>query len=133
MNNQDRLPGLLAALFGFLTVAGGAFGAHGLKGAVPAVDLAAFETGMRYGLVHAVAALLALILSRQGITAARLSSWAFLSGIVLFSGSLAFLGITGSRGLVVLTPIGGLALLVGWVILCAGFIVQRAKPEERVP
>lgn len=127
MDIKDRLTGFLAALFGFLTVAGGAFGAHGLKGSVPAVDLAAFETGMRYGLVHAVAVLLMLTLSRQGLPAARLSGWAFLVGIVLFSGSLAILGITGSRALVLATPLGGLAFLAGWLFLCIGFLVQRNK------
>ena len=125
MDSKDRLLGLVAALLGFLTVAGGAFGAHGLEGSIPARDLAAFDTGMRYGLIHAVAAVLALLVSQQGLAAARMSGWAFLVGIVLFSGSLAFLGITGSRALVMMTPLGGLAFLAGWAILGAGFVIVR--------
>lgn len=127
MDSNDKLLGFLAALLGFLTVAGGAFGAHGLEGSIPTRDLAAFDTGMRYGLIHAVAAVVALLVSQQGLAAARISGWAFIVGIVLFSGSLAFLGITGSRALVIVTPLGGLAFLAGWAFLCVGFIVQRNK------
>lgn len=123
--NAMRLPGSLAALLGFLSVAGGAFGAHGLAGSVPDGDLAAFETGMRYGQIHAVAALVALILSGQGWPLARASAWSFLIGIVLFSGSLAFLGLSGSRALVLATPLGGLAFLAGWALLGAGFYPRR--------
>ncbi len=127
MDSKDKLLGFLAALSGFLTVAGGAFGAHGLEGSIPARDLAAFDTGMRYGLIHAVAILVTLLVSQQGLTSARMSGWAFIVGIVLFSGSLAFLGITGSRALVIVTPLGGLAFLAGWVFLCVGLIVHRNK------
>lgn len=127
MDSNDKLLGFLAALLGFLTVAGGAFGVHGLEGSIPARDLAAFDTGMRYGLIHAVATLVALLVSQHGLAAARMSGWAFVVGIVLFSGSLAFLGITGSRALVIVTPLGGLAFLAGWIFLCVLFIVQSNK------
>lgn len=130
MDSKDRLLGLLAALLGFLTVAGGAFGAHGLEGSIPARDLAAFDTGMRYGLIHAVAAVMTLLMSQHGLATARMSGWSFVVGIVLFSGSLALLGITGSRALVLVTPLGGLAFLFGWAFLCAGFIVRRTKPTS---
>ena len=120
-----RAAGILAATLGFLSVGGGAFGAHGLEGAVPPDDLAAFETGMRYGLVHAVAALLALLFARQDLPGALRASWCFIGGIILFSGSLAILGLTGSRALVLVTPLGGLAFLAGWVILTLGFYRDR--------
>ena len=111
LTQTDRILGGLAALAGFLCVGGGAFGAHGLQGKIPDVDLAAFETGMRYGLVHAVAALVGLLLVVQGWVKGRGGVLAFLLGILLFTGSLAFLGLTGSRALVLVTPLGGLSFL----------------------
>lgn len=123
--NRSRFPGILAALLGFACVAGGAFGAHGLEGSVPARDLAAFETGMRYGLIHALATLIALLFSRQGLPGAARASWCFIIGIVLFSGSLAVLGLTGSRALVLFTPLGGLSFLAGWLLLSLSFYRER--------
>lgn len=120
-----RTAGVVAALLGFLCVAGGAFGVHGLEGSVPARDLAAFETGMRYGLIHALAALLAHLFSRQGLPGSLLASWCFIVGIVLFSGSLAILGLTGSRALVLITPLGGLGFLAGWAYL--GLSIYRER------
>lgn len=122
---SSRLPGLLAALLGFACVAGGAFGAHGLEGSIPARDLAAFETGMRYGLIHALATLITLLFSRQGLPGAMRASWCFIVGTVLFSGSLAVLGLTGSRVLVLLTPLGGLSFLAGWLLLGLSFYRER--------
>lgn len=121
----SRLPGVLAALLGFACVAGGAFGAHGLEGSIPARDLAAFETGMRYGLIHALATLIALLFSRQGLPGAVRASWCFIIGIALFSGSLAILGLTGSRAVVLLTPIGGLSFLAGWFLLGLALYQER--------
>ena len=121
MTSKVALPGLIAAALGFLMVAGGAFGAHGLEGKIPPRDLAAFETGMRYGLAHALAALLALLFCLQDFKAARWASWAFIVGIVLFAGSLGFLGLTGSRALVLFTPLGGLSFLLGWLLLGLSF------------
>lgn len=121
----SRLPAIVAAGLGFVCVAGGAFGAHGLEGTIPPRDLAAFETGMRYGLIHALATLIALLFSRQGVSGAMRSSWCFIIGIVLFSGSLAVLGLTGSRALVLLTPLGGLSFLAGWLLLGLSFYRER--------
>lgn len=125
MNNNDRRLGLVAAISGFLMVAGGAFGAHFLDGSVPAQDYSAFTKGMRYGLVHAVAALVALLYFQQGLAIARHAGWTFIAGIVMFSGSLAVIGLTGSRALVYFTPLGGLAFLAGWVLLFVAFLRQR--------
>lgn len=108
----------LAALNGFLAVAAGAFGAHGLEGKVAEKDLAAFQTGATYHMYHALALLaVAWLASRADIAAVATAGWSFIAGMVLFSGSLYFLGVTGSRALVMVTPIGGLAFLVGWAAL----------------
>ncbi|MEO0960886.1 MAG: DUF423 domain-containing protein [Pseudomonadota bacterium] len=113
----------LAALNGFIAVAAGAFGAHGLQGRVGERALAAFETGAQYHMYHALAliavAWLASISAQTGITAmgTTIAGWAFLTGIILFSGSLYFYGLTESGALVLITPLGGLAFLVGWAAL----------------
>lgn len=118
---------ILAALNGFIAVAAGAFGAHGLEGRVTERALAAFETGARYHMFHALAlfavAWLASITSHLSVT---LAGWAFLTGIVLFAGSLYFYGLTESRALVLFTPFGGLAFLIGWAgIFWAAISLQK--------
>ena len=114
---------MLGAFNGLLAVGLGAFGAHGLKGKVDPTDFAAFETGAQYHMYHALA-LLAVAWASSALpgTLVTAAGWAFLVGILLFSGSLYFLGITGSRSLVLVTPIGGTAFLFGWVcLLIAGW------------
>ncbi len=109
---------LLAAANGFLAVAFGAFGAHGLKGKTDATDLAAFETGAQYHMYHALALFaVAWLASFAQSSLTTTAGTAFICGILLFSGSLYFLGVTGSRALVLFTPIGGTAFLVGWLCL----------------
>lgn len=104
----------LAALFGFLAVSLGAFGAHGLKAKLELLGTTAnWQTAALYHLVHAVA-ILALA---QRETVARLSVWLFSAGIVIFSGSLYVLSVTGIKWLGAITPIGGLAFLGGWLAL----------------
>ena len=108
---------VLAALNGFLAVALGAFGAHGLA-ARPAADLAAFRTGADYHMYHALALFaVGWLAANMPSGAVTLAGSAFLAGMLLFSGSLYFLGITGSRALVMITPVGGLAFLLGWLAL----------------
>jgi len=121
LSHTSRRLGALAAFFGFLCVAGGAFGAHGLSGKIPDGDLAAFSTGMRYGLVHSLASLVCLLAARD-LKASSIAALVFLIGVFLFSGSLAFLGLSGSRALVLLTPLGGLCFLIGWGLLIYGFL-----------
>lgn len=115
---------LLAAANGFLSVGLGAFGAHGLKGKVGEVELAAFETGAQYHMYHALALLavawLATLTHSMSVT---IAGSAFITGILLFSGSLYVLGATGSRTLVLLTPLGGTAFLIGW--LCLAVAARR--------
>ena len=106
---------LIGAVSAFIAVAAGAFGAHALKGIADPGDLAAFDTGARYHLVHALA--LVVIGQRASSKPVFVAGWAFLIGTVLFAGSLYVLGATGSRALVLLTPMGGLAFLTGWLAL----------------
>jgi len=113
----------IAALAGLLGAAGvglGAFGAHGLAKRVPAADLAIFETATRYHLTHAVA-LLALAAWAAHAPSARLewAAWAFTAGIAIFSGSLYLLVLTNTRWLGAITPIGGVALIAGWLLIAA--------------
>jgi uncharacterized membrane protein YgdD (TMEM256/DUF423 family) len=109
---------LLGALNGFVSVAAGAFGAHALKARLAPDLLAVFETGARYQMFHALAlvllGLLQLVRPAMGLDAA---GWSFLSGIALFSGSLYVLALSGVRAFGMVTPIGGVALLAGWLLL----------------
>ena len=117
----DRLFAALGALSGFLAVAAGAFGAHALRARLSTDLLAAFETGARYQMYHALALLaVAWMLGRwPGPWPAR-AGWLFLAGTVLFSGSLYALALTGVRSLGAITPLGGAAFLAGWVCLALG-------------
>ena len=118
-----RLFGIFGGAFGFLAVALGAFGAHALRGRLTPADLAIFETGVRYQMYHALALLLvAALLARGGGGAASLAGWGFTAGIVVFSGSLYLMVFTGQRWLGAVTPIGGLAFLVGWAALTWTFV-----------
>lgn len=106
------------ALSGLIAVALGAFGAHGLANKVPADQLNAFEVGARYQMYHALALLaVAWLASREPSSLVSAAGAAFIIGTLLFSGSLYVLGLTGSRDLVLVTPIGGLSFMIGWVCL----------------
>ncbi|VVP09609.1 hypothetical protein PS903_03203 [Pseudomonas fluorescens] len=115
---------MLAAFFGFTGVALGAFAAHGLKSRLTAEYLAIFHTGVTYQLVHTLALLGVALLATQ--MPGRLITWAgasFTIGILLFSGSLYLLTMTGISKLGIITPFGGLAFLVGW--FCLGLAAWR--------
>jgi len=110
---------VLGSLSAFAGVALGAFGAHGLKTRVPPEMLTVWQTGVLYHLVHALGLLLIGILSHQMPEAAmvRNAGWAILLGTLLFSGSLYALVLTGIKPLGMITPFGGIAFLVGWLLL----------------
>jgi uncharacterized membrane protein YgdD (TMEM256/DUF423 family) len=110
---------VIAALNGALAVALGAFAAHSLSTRLDAHALALFETGARYHMYHALALGLSALAMRdaQAASAARWSAYAFLAGIVLFSGSLYAYALTAIHPLVYVTPFGGAAFLAGWVLL----------------
>ncbi|MDX1567883.1 MAG: DUF423 domain-containing protein [Longimicrobiales bacterium] len=113
----------LGAVLAFLGVALGAFGAHGLRGRVSAEDLQTFEIGVRYQMYHALALLaVAWVGTRFPGSAVTAAGWLFVAGIVIFSGSLYVLVLSGVRWLGAVTPIGGLAFLGGWLALLWGVI-----------
>ena len=115
---MDRTFLLIGALAGFLAVTFGAFGAHALRERLSPEMLAVFETGVRYHMYHALALLLvSAMMPRLGGWLVVASGWLFTAGIVLFSGSLYLLALTGVTMLGAITPIGGLAFLAGWACL----------------
>jgi uncharacterized membrane protein YgdD (TMEM256/DUF423 family) len=121
---MDRLFFAIGSLAGFLGVALGAFGAHALKARLGAEMLGTFEVGVRYQMYHALALLaVGWAHTRWPGTMLTASGWLFVAGIVLFSGSLYVLSLTGARWLGAVAPIGGLALLGGW--LCLAWAVWR--------
>jgi uncharacterized membrane protein YgdD (TMEM256/DUF423 family) len=111
----------LGSVFGLLGVALGAFGAHALRGSLDALGLATFETGVRYQLVHALALLaVSWAVTRWPGSTAAAAGWLFAAGIVLFSGSLYALVLTGQRWMGAVTPLGGVCFLAGWALLAWG-------------
>jgi uncharacterized membrane protein YgdD (TMEM256/DUF423 family) len=120
---MDKTLLLVGAVAGFLAVALGAFGAHGLRSRLSPDMLAVFETGVRYHMYHTLAILVvALMLARIDGWMIRAAGWAFTVGIVLFSGSLYLLALTGVTVLGAITPIGGLAFLLGWGLLAVAAV-----------
>ena len=119
-----RLWLLLSAFAGFTGVALGAFAAHGLKGRLTPEYLAVFQTGTHYQLIHALAlfsvGLLALHMPGRSV---NLAGGAFAVGILLFSGSLYLLTLSGIGKLGMITPFGGVAFLIGW--LCLGLAAWK--------
>ena len=107
----------VGALNAAIAIAAGAFAAHGLREKLDARALEVFETGARYQMYHAVAIVLAGILVGAGMRGAQTAGWIFQAGIVLFSGSLYVLAVTGVKSLGAVTPLGGVAFLAGWLWL----------------
>jgi uncharacterized membrane protein YgdD (TMEM256/DUF423 family) len=125
---------VLGALFAFVGVGLGAFGSHALRGRLAPERLATFETGVRYQLWHALGLFAVVVIgslrlvhpsSGAGLTAiegttgwpALTAGWLFVAGIVLFSGSLYALALTGRRAWGAVTPLGGVCFLAGWALL----------------
>jgi uncharacterized membrane protein YgdD (TMEM256/DUF423 family) len=115
---MDKTFLLLGAVAAFLAVILGAFGAHALRGRLSPEMLAVFQTGVQYHVYHALALILvSAIMGRMSGWLIQTAGWCFVAGIVLFSGSLYLLAATGVTVLGAVTPIGGLAFLVGWACL----------------
>ncbi len=110
----------VGAGLGFLAVAAGAFGAHLLAGRVEPALLDAFQTGARYAQLHAVVVLVLGALD-DGPRARRVAGL-FSLGVLLFSGSLWLMALTGVRALGAITPLGGLCLLAAWLLLAVGYL-----------
>jgi len=110
-----RLCVTLGALYGLLGVVFGAFGAHALRGRLSAEMLAVWRTAVEYQFYHALALLLlGLWLQQRAAVGQTLAGYAFALGILLFSGSLYALALSGVRPLGAITPLGGLLLIAGW-------------------
>lgn len=115
----------LAALAGFSGVALGAFAAHGLKGQLSTEYLAVFQTGVQYQLIHALALFcVALLADRLPGRLVAAAGSLFVVGILLFSGSLYLLTLSGLGKLGMITPLGGVCFLAGW--LCLGLAALRS-------
>jgi uncharacterized membrane protein YgdD (TMEM256/DUF423 family) len=111
---------LLGSINMALAVAIGAFGAHGLTGKVADKMLANWHTGAHYQMVHALALLvIGLLLAQTGANAPLFAAagWSILAGIVLFSGSLYAMVLTGIKAWGAITPIGGVAFIIGWILV----------------
>ena len=110
----------LGALLAGLAVAAGAFGAHGLRARLSPDMLQVFETAARYQMYHALALIaVGLMADRWPSPLLGTAGWLFLAGIVLFSGSLYGLTLSGVRLLGAITPLGGVAFIAGWACLAA--------------
>lgn len=103
----------------FAAVLLGAFGSHGLRSKVSPESLAVFQTGVQYQMMHALALVfVALLADKLAATGLVLTAgWFFFAGIILFSGSLYALSISGIKRLGAITPLGGLSFLLGWILL----------------
>tara|TARA_B000000475_G_scaffold77730_1_gene62798 strand:+ start:4700 stop:5113 length:414 start_codon:yes stop_codon:yes gene_type:complete len=114
---------ITGSIFAALAVLFGAFGAHGLKSRVSAEDLIIFETGVRYQMYHALALILLGLLAMNPNTAiTNLTFGLFVAGILIFSGTLYLIPLTGLRWLGAITPIGGTTLIAGWISLIYNLI-----------
>jgi uncharacterized membrane protein YgdD (TMEM256/DUF423 family) len=118
---------VLGAAFAGLAVAAGAFGAHMLRSVLDAAMLGAFETGVRYQMYHALALCLLAGMAEQNPTL-RVTAvgWLFVIGMVLFSGSLYVLALSGVRWVGAFTPLGGAALITGWALLAWNVANRRS-------
>ncbi|HEV2749582.1 MAG TPA: DUF423 domain-containing protein [Gemmatimonadales bacterium] len=118
---MDRLFAALGATSALVAVAAGAFGAHALRARLAPDLLAAFETGVRYQMYHALALLfVAWAITRWPAPPVRAAGWLFVAGTIVFSGSLYLYAWTGARFFGAVTPLGGLAFLGGWLALAVG-------------
>jgi uncharacterized membrane protein YgdD (TMEM256/DUF423 family) len=121
---MDRVFLVLAAVSGMLAVAAGAFGAHALRERLSADLLGTFQTAATYQMYHALALLgVGILLTRfstDGSAWLTAAGWLFVAGTLLFSGSLYALALTETRWLGAITPLGGVAFLLGWLALAVG-------------
>jgi uncharacterized membrane protein YgdD (TMEM256/DUF423 family) len=113
----DRCLMIAAALAGLTGVLAGTFAAHGLREHLPPDRLAIFHTGVQYHLVHAMAVVGVAVAARTGLRLVMVAGWAMLTGMMIFSGSLYLLAVTGQRWLGMVTPVGGVCFIVAWALL----------------
>ena len=119
-----------AAILLVLAVSIGAFGAHGLQGRLDAYSIGVYEKAVMYHFFHALGMLAVPLVVRAGLisqSAGNWTGWLLLAGIVLFSGSLYALAITGVRALGAVTPFGGIAFIAAWVVLAVGALRSHSS------
>ena len=120
-NRLARMTVGAGAIAGAAGVALGAFGAHALRGVLDAAALATWHTAVEYQLWHALALLACGVLARQHeVRVLRIAAFAFATGIVLFCASLYLLALGAPHWLGAITPLGGVAFIVGWIALAIG-------------
>ena len=114
----------LGGVYAALAVAIGAFGAHGLKDRLAADALAVYQTGVQYQFWHALGLLVVGLLCQQlpGSAWLRSAGWLLAAGVVLFSGSLYALALGAPHGFGIVTPIGGVAFILGWIAVVVGIV-----------
>ena len=114
-----RLALILASVFLFVAVAAGAFGAHALKSRITPELLTVYQTAVQYHFWHALPLLAigVLLMQKPGSGALAVAAWLLVAGMLLFSGSLYALALTGVRSFGAVTPIGGVALLAAWAAM----------------
>jgi uncharacterized membrane protein YgdD (TMEM256/DUF423 family) len=119
MNQTAKTFLLIGSLTALLAVVIGAFGAHGVRDKIPADMLAIYQTGVQYHFYHALGLLgVGLVgLHTPNSAALKWSGWLMLIGMIIFSGSLYLLSLTGLRWLGAITPIGGVAFIAAWALL----------------
>lgn len=113
--------GGIAAFTGVLL---GAFGAHGLRGRVPELSMTVWNTAVQYHLIHALGLILVGVLMQlySGSVVLKVTGWLFLTGIILFSGSLYLITVFEIRKMGMITPFGGFAFLAGWLCLVVSMV-----------
>jgi uncharacterized membrane protein YgdD (TMEM256/DUF423 family) len=109
---------IIAAINGFLAVMLGAFGAHGLEGKISEKMLNTWDKAVQYQMFHTVALFVTAILAMKANVSLNGAGWFFFIGIILFSGSLYIYSVSGIKIFAMITPLGGVAFLIGWVLLC---------------
>lgn len=125
---MDKLMVAIAAFYGMSGVAMGAFAAHALKKRLDAYALDIIQTATQYQMIHAVAMLAIVALAHAGEFQLRTPLWCFAIGVALFSGSLYALALSGIKPLGAITPIGGVLLLLGWILL----IIKAVKAAPAI-
>lgn len=126
MTPTARRIAALGAFIALLAVVLGAFGAHALKARLAPEQLASFEVGVRYQLYHAFALILVALLHDRAAIRVALPASLFVAGIVLFSGSIYLLATLGWKFLGPVTPLGGLCLMAGWLVLGVSLLRGRS-------
>jgi len=130
VNKLDKRIVVTAAFLGALTIAIGAFGAHGLKQLIDAEAITSFETGVRYQMFHVIVLLVIGLTGPISTTTKKWVFWFFIFGIILFSGSIYILALKeilsfDVKSLWPVTPLGGLSFILGW--LCLGYGLLKLK------